>query len=288
MVLTSISLANTWSGGATSSVPVGLPIYQFVDSGTGPLPWNALSLESLINHTTMLGGPHTASNATEGVVAYRTNRGDLALLTQSTASSPHWTNLSSGQHLPAPAADPIPFFDPSGNVDLLYVDSDAHVILLSQNDPVNQLWHNLRRNSAWRAYVPTDLSDLSGVVASNGLASIVVNGLAATVAYRTAANGVEVLPLGWGTGHPVPFLTGNPGTVAGTSSTSPTPSHHDEHDVIDHDDDQAHHDDDQAAGDDHNVVRDHLVNQHHHDQTGHHHDQTGPDHDRAGDDGHRE
>ena len=224
VVLTSISLANTWSGGATSSVPVGLPIYQFVDSGTGPLPWNALSLESLINHTTMLGGPHTASNATEGVVAYRTNRGDLALLTQSTASSPHWTNLSSGQHLPAPAADPIPFFDPSGNVDLLYVDSDAHVILLSQNDPVNQLWHNLRRNSAWRAYVPTDLSDLSGVVASNGLASIVVNGLAATVAYRTAANGVEVLPLGWGTGHPVPFLTGNPGTVAGTSSTSTNPT----------------------------------------------------------------
>jgi hypothetical protein len=224
VVLTSISLANTWSDGATSSVPVGLPIYQFVDSGSGPLPWNALSLESLINHTTMLGGPHTASNATEGVVAYRTNRGDLALLTQSTASSPHWTNLSSAQHLPAPAADPIPFFDPSGNVDLLYVDSDAHVILLSQNDPVNQLWHNLRRSSAWRAYVPTDLSDLSGVVASNGLASIVVNGLAATVAYRTAANGVEVLALGWGTGHPVPFLTGNPGTVAGTSGTSTNPT----------------------------------------------------------------
>jgi hypothetical protein len=224
VVLASISLANTWSRGATSSVPKGLPIYQFVDSGSGPLPWNAHSLESSINHTTMLGGPHTASNATEGVVAYRTNRGDLALLTQATAGSPYWTNLSVSQRLPAPAADPIPFFDPSGNVDLLYVDSDAHVILLSQNDPVNQLWHNLRRNSAWRAYVPTDLSDLSGVVASNGLASILVNGLAATVAYRTAANGIEVLQLGWGTGHPVPFLTSAPGTVAGTSSISTNPT----------------------------------------------------------------
>ncbi len=223
VVLASISLVNTWSRGATSSVPVGLPMYQFVDSGSGPLPWNALSLESSINHTTMLGGPHTANNATEGVVAYRTNRGDLALLTQANGASPQWTNLSSGQHLPAPAADPIPFFDPLGNVDLLYVDSDGHVILLSQNDPVTPLWHNLRRNAAWRAYVPTDLSDLSGVVASNGLASILVTGLAATVAYRTATNGIEVLQLGWGTGHPVPFLTSAPGFVAGTSGTSANP-----------------------------------------------------------------
>ncbi len=81
--------------------------------------------------------------------------------------------------LPAPSADPIPFFDPVGNVDLLYVDDVAHVILLSQNDPVTALWRHVHGQSAWRPYVATDLSALSGVSAANGLASILVNGLSA-------------------------------------------------------------------------------------------------------------
>ena len=224
MVLASIGLANPWSRGATSAVPKGLPIFQFVDSSSGPLPWNAISLESSIANTTMLGGPHAASNATEGVVAYRTNRGHLDLYTQRAGGRPQWSDLSDQNSLPSPAADPIPFFDPAGNVDLLYVDSDGHVILLSQNDPVNSLWHSVRRNSAWRAYVATDLSALSGVVAANGLASIQVAGLGATVAFRTALNNIEVLQLGWSAGHPVPFLTGIPGGVAGTSTKSSNPT----------------------------------------------------------------
>ncbi len=223
VVLFGTILASTWSRGATAAVPKGLPIYQFVDSGTGPLPWNALSLESSINHTTMLGGPHTANNATRGVVAYRTNHGDLAVLAQTAGGPAQWTDLSQGNNLPTPAADPIPFFDPSGDVDLLYVDSNGHLILLSKNDPLSPLWHNLHHNSAWRAFATTDLTALSGVVAANGLASILVNGLAATVAYRTATNAIEVVPLGWASGHPVPFVTGAPGGVAGTSNVSTNP-----------------------------------------------------------------
>jgi len=43
-----------------------LPIYQFTNSGSGPLPWNAVSLESKIDRTTMIVAPHGASDATEG------------------------------------------------------------------------------------------------------------------------------------------------------------------------------------------------------------------------------
>ena len=225
VVLASITLAASGSRGATSlAAPAGLPIYQFVDSGTGPLPWNAVSLEGKIDRTTMIGAPHAASDATEGVLAYRTNHGQLALFTQTSAGATTWTNLSIPQNsLPAPSADPIPFFDPNGNVDLLYVDDVAHVILLSQNDPDTPLWRHVHQQAAWRPYVATDLSALSGATAANGLASIVVNALTGTVAFRTTKSTIEVVQVGWALGHPVPSLISTPGSVTVTAPpTSPT------------------------------------------------------------------
>jgi hypothetical protein len=130
VVLASVGLAEPWSRGATLQAPIGLPIFQFVNSGSGPLPWNAFSLENAINNTTMLGGPHAASSATQGVVAYRTNHGDLAMYTQHLNGPAHWTDLSRTNNVPTPAADPVPFFDPEGNVDLLYIDSGGDAILL--------------------------------------------------------------------------------------------------------------------------------------------------------------
>jgi hypothetical protein len=224
VVLTTITLAATGSRGATSpAAPAGLPIYQFINSGTGPLPWNAVSLEGSIDHTTMIGAPHAASDATEGVLAYRTNHNQLALFTETSAGVKTWTNLSTPKNsLPAPTADPIPFFDPSGNVDLLYVNDVSHVILLSQNDPVTPLWRHLHGQAAWRPYVATDLSALSGALAANGLASILVNGLSATVAFRTTKSTIEVLPVGWTAAHPVPYVTGAPGSVAVSAPPPPT------------------------------------------------------------------
>jgi len=224
VMLASIAFVDTWSRGATASAPSGLPIYRFVDSGTGPLPWNASSLEGAINKKTMLGGPHAASNATEGVLAFRTNTNQLGTFVKTAAGASSWTILSTPQNsLPTPSADPIPFFDPSGNVDLLYVDNASQVILLSKNDPVNARWHNLRGDSAWRPYETTDLTALSGAEAANGLASILVNGLTATVAYRTTTNTIEVAQLGWAAGHSVPFLTSTPGNVT-VLATQPLPT----------------------------------------------------------------
>jgi hypothetical protein len=223
VVLASITLAATGSRGATShAAPAGLPIYQFINSGTGPLPWNAVSLEGKIDRTTMIGAPHATSDATEGALAYRTNTGQLALFTQTSAGATTWTNLSSPQNsLPAPSADPVPFFDPNGNVDLLYVDDVAHVILLSQNDPDSPLWRHVHQQAAWRPYVATDLSALSGATAANGLASIDVNGLTGTVAFRTTKSTIEVVQVGWALGHPVPSVIGTPGSATVTAQSTP-------------------------------------------------------------------
>jgi len=223
VVLASITFAASGSRGATSlAAPAGLPIYQFINSGSGPLPWNAASLEAKIDHTTMLGAPHAASDATEGALAYRTNQGQLALFTKTSTGVTTWTNLSTPKNsLPPPSADPIPFFDPSGHVDLLYVDDVAHLILLSQNEPVTPLWRHLHGQGAWRPFVATDLSAMTGATAANGLASILVNGRTATVAFRTTTSTIEMLQVGWSAGHPVPFMTGTPGSV--TVTTPPAP-----------------------------------------------------------------
>jgi len=223
VVLASITVATSWSRGATShAVPAGLPIYQFKETGTGPLPWNAASIENSINRTTMIGAPHATSDATEGVLAYRTNQNQLALFTQTSTGAKQWTNLSTPQNsLPTPSGDPLPFFDPSGNVDLLYIDTDSHVILLSQNDPVTPFWRHLHAQGAWRPYIGTDLSALGNVTVTNGLASILVNGFSATVAFRTTKSTIEIMQFGWTTGDPVPFLTALPGSV---TVTAPPPS----------------------------------------------------------------
>ena len=100
----------------TTTTATGLPLYQFIDTGAQPLPWNAVSLESHLDTTTMLGGPHSATGATEGVVAYRTNTGDLAVYAETSAGATSWFDYTTHNDVPAPGADPIPFFDPSNNV----------------------------------------------------------------------------------------------------------------------------------------------------------------------------
>jgi hypothetical protein len=81
--------AESASHGVTTAPtgPTGLPLYQFVDTGTQPLPWNAVSLERDLNSTTMLGGPHGATDTNEGVLAYRTNQNQLATLTETSAGA---------------------------------------------------------------------------------------------------------------------------------------------------------------------------------------------------------
>ncbi|HEY5110879.1 MAG TPA: hypothetical protein VII67_00960 [Acidimicrobiales bacterium] len=233
VLLASVYVAEGSSRGATTSAPAGLPLYQFAETGAQPLPWNAKSLKSELNATTMLGGPHGATNATEGVLAYRTNDSHLALFAQALGGTTQWMDLTPNNDVPVPAADPIPFFDPSNNVELLYVDSKGHVILLSPNDPDTALWNHLHFDTPWRPYVTTDLSALTGVVAANGLPSIQVSGSKGTVAYRTAKNTVEVLTLSWAAGQPIPIYSQNAFTVSNisqantstTSSTSTTTTH---------------------------------------------------------------
>ncbi|HEY5121078.1 MAG TPA: hypothetical protein VII84_05845, partial [Acidimicrobiales bacterium] len=218
VVLAGSVLGAPWSHGATPAA-TGLPLFQFTNTGTGPLPWNAASLESKINSSTMLGGPHTASSAAEGALAYRTPSGHLATYVQSSTGTSQWTDLSAhNNNLPAPGADPIPFFDPSGNVDLLYVNTLGELILSTANTALSPAWHNAT-TKAWRPYVAVDLSAITGATAANGLASIQVSGQNAMVTFRTANNDIEEIPLSWGLNWSTPSVSGPAVNVTTATST---------------------------------------------------------------------
>ena len=173
-VVVAASLVGASGAHAATSAATGLPLYQFVNSGTGPLPWNAASLVSSLNGTKMLGGPHSTANATEGVLAYRSTSSDVDLYVQPDSGSPAWSDLSALASLPTPAADPVPFFDPSGSVDVIYVNSIGQLVILCANDPLSHYWPHARQLDAWRPEVAVNLSALSGVSFANGLASVQV------------------------------------------------------------------------------------------------------------------
>ena len=202
----------------------GLPLFQFAETGAPPLPWNALSLESELNSTKMLGGPHGVTNASEGVLAYRTNENQIATLTLSATGTTTWLNYTSQNNVPAPASDPVPFFDPSGNVDLLYVDQAGDAILVSPNEPASATWARLHYGTPWRPYVTTDLSALTGVEAAPGLPSVQVLGTSATVAYLTVHNDVEVLTLSWQNSQPIPIFAQDAATVDNVGGTTLSPA----------------------------------------------------------------
>lgn len=211
------------AGPSANAVAAGLPLYEFLNNGTGPLPWNAQSMSAAVNGSTMLGGPHGTSNGTIGAIAYRTASNDVAILTQSATGTSHWADLSLGLDAPTPAADPIPFIDPSGAVDVLYVDGDGHLILLSQNDPATSTWVHTHPGQAWRATVATDLSSITATTFATGLVNVVVSGETAMVAARTALNAIEVFTLAW-SGGPIPYVTGAPVNLTQTAHAAKSAS----------------------------------------------------------------
>ena len=183
-------------------------------------------MSASVNNSTMLGGPHGTSNGTIGAIAYRTASNDVALLTESSTGTSQWADLSLGLDAPAPAADPVPFIDPSGAIDVLYVDTDGHLIMLSQNDPATSVWVHTHPGQAWHATLVTDLSAITQTTFATGLATVAVTGASAMVAARTSLNTVEAITLDWSSGEPIPYVAAPPvnltqATHAAKSSSDP-------------------------------------------------------------------
>ena len=205
---------------ATPNSSSALPLYQFVNSGTGPLPWNAVSFESAIDNTKMLGSPHAASEAGEAALAYRMANSQLGLYVSGTNGASTWTDVSTLVDTPTPGADPIPFFDPMGMLDILYVSTSNHLILLSTNGTRAPRSARVSPPTPWSPWVSTDLTDETGVGIATGLPSVYVNGLNGFIAFRSLTNTAEVVPLNWLFDQRIPTLPNGAINVSATTSIS--------------------------------------------------------------------
>ncbi|HEY1222264.1 MAG TPA: hypothetical protein VGE75_02065 [Acidimicrobiales bacterium] len=209
----------------TTNSSAALPLYQFVDTGSGPLPWNAVSFESSINDTTMLGNPHAASEDGEDVLTYRMANSQIGLFVENAIGTTSWTDLSTLVDTPTPASDPVAFFDPSGNVGVVYVSTQNHVILISSTVVVAPRGAHVAGTSTRPAYVLSDLSAKSGLSVAAGLPSVGIDGASGFVAVRSSANLAEVFPLSWTDDHNPPTqgapVNVSAGTSTGTISSDP-------------------------------------------------------------------
>ncbi|MGD1013435.1 MAG: hypothetical protein ABR963_03480 [Acidimicrobiales bacterium] len=202
---------------ATTNSPAALPLYQFVDTGSGPLPWNAVSFESSIDGTKMLGTPHAASQDGEDVLTYRMANSQIGLYVENAVGTTSWTDLSTLVDTPTPAADPVVFFDPSGNLGVLYVSTQNHLILISSTVVVAPRTPNVAGASARAPYVLTDLTASSGVSVAAGLTSVGLDGSNGFVAVRSTTNLAEILPLSWHDDQSPPSM-GAPVNVSNATS----------------------------------------------------------------------
>ena len=229
-------MANALIAGTVITVPLaittptsnaaGQPLYQFVDSGTGALPWNAVSFESSVDGATMLGGPHAASENGESALAFRASNSDVDLYVLNASNTTQFTDLSTQVATPPAGSDPIPFFDPTGAVDVLYVSSTGDLILISTNNNVTSRSGVTARDATTSNFTSTDLTASSGVSVANGLASIQVNDQSGLLVVRSAANDVEAITLRWALNQSVPTIVGqavNVSNVTGTGTAGSDP-----------------------------------------------------------------
>ena len=203
---------------ATTNSSAALPLYQFVDTGSGLLPWNAVSFESSIENTKMLGNPHAASEDGEDALTYRMANSQIGLYVESAIGTTSWVDVSTLVDTPTPASDPVAFFDPSGNVGILYVSTQNHLIMITSTVVVAPRVAHVAGANARPPYVLTDLSATSGLSVAAGLPSVGIDGSNGFVAVRSSTNLAEVLPLTW-TADQSPPTVGAPLNVSGATST---------------------------------------------------------------------
>jgi hypothetical protein len=168
----------------------------------------------------MLGGPHSISANGASAISFRTTSNQIGLYAQNANATNTWANVSTQVSTQLAQSDPIPFFDPSGEVDILYVGANSHLILLAHTYNKGPRGANIALATA--AYKAIDLTALTGQTAANGLPSIQLNGLNGFIVFRSSTNHMDVLNLSWSQASSTPTLSAPLTDVTLLSGTSTT------------------------------------------------------------------
>ena len=185
------------------AVPVArntpLPLYEFVKTGAGALPWTAISLAAVDGGATLIAGPRTAvsANGALSVVVFATKAHSVGVVSVE-GTSTSYLDLASQVILPPTADAPVPFFDGAGRLNVVYLATSGHIILVVNNasnavaafGPASQF-----RHTSW---VVRDLTNATGVITPGGVAvtgevAAVANGSLDLFAVRTTDHKLVVL-----------------------------------------------------------------------------------------------
>ena len=171
-----------------------LPLYEY--SSSAPSTWNTQPFAQELNGHSILGTAHGVSGDGEVALAARLDDGDLGLYVKNASGTSSFHDVTSLTGAPAPAADPNVFFDPWGNVDVVYVSAKDRLILIS-----NALGRSPRHANdvtvASPPYVVTDITVQSHVPMTPGLPSVSVSGTSGVIFDRSNKGNATAIPLRW-------------------------------------------------------------------------------------------
>lgn len=168
----------------------------------------------------MLGNPHAASQDGEAALTYRMANSQIGLFVANASGTSSWTDVSTLVATPTPLSDPVPFYDAQNNLDIVYVSTSNHLILLTTNTARAPIADHLTHPIAWSAFTSTDLTLKTGIGVAAGLPSVQVSGLNGFIVVRTLSNNAEVIPLSWGPARNVPTIRGASVNVSSATGTT--------------------------------------------------------------------
>ena len=193
----------------------GNAYYEFLNTGASGVPWNASSFESALGNATLSGTPSVINGNGVTALAARLASGDLVLYQQNASGRSSLVDLTTGLATPSPDADPVAFFDPWHNVDIVYVSDSGDLMLITPAVALGV------RHAAVRAATPFTVSDLTTsnkITFAAGSPSIDVTGTSGTLVARDALGHAEAMSLQWPTSNRAPVV-GLPVDVTAATAT---------------------------------------------------------------------
>jgi len=193
----------------------GNAYYEFLNTGAAGVPWNASSFESALGNATLTGTPSVINGNGVTAVAARLASGDLVLYQQNASGHSSLIDLTTGLATPSPGADPVVFFDPWHNVDVIYVSDAGDLMLIT---PTVALGVRHAATQAAAPFIVTDLTTTNKMTFAAGVPSIEVVGTSGVLVARDALGHAESMTLQWPTSNRAPVV-GLPVDVTAATST---------------------------------------------------------------------
>ncbi|NNN08403.1 MAG: hypothetical protein HKL85_04325 [Acidimicrobiaceae bacterium] len=213
------------------------PLYQYDSTPAGA--WSTQGLTSDLSGHSIIGNAHGVTGDGEFALSARLDNGHLGLFVRNANAATSFYDMTTLTNAPTAASDPNVFLDPFGNIDMVYVSTVGHLILITPHTAVlaprnTSLRERVRShatpanttpspgglNGASALFSITDLTVASHIPMSPGLVSASVSGLSGAIFDLSTKGDAIVLPMQWHQMNIAPSL--GPASDVTAMTSSPT------------------------------------------------------------------